>query len=159
MNQLPLNDVIEACKEQYVWTRHFTLCPDTWKNYSSTHVWHGEKLDTTRANSIPDESGIYTLILQPSIADHPACSYLMYVGQAESLRKRFRKYLTSEKKANGRPKLFMFLNLYDGFICFYYTIVKVEALEDVEDALIDAYQPPLNTEVKGTLGIARRAFT
>jgi len=159
MNQPSLTDVLKAYVEQYGWTRHFTLRPDMWKKYLPTHVWNGEKLDPTKANDIPDKSGIYTLILQPSIADHPACSYLMYVGQTKSLRDRFRDYLTSEKRITGRPKIFTFLNLYDGFICFYYTLVKMDALDNVENALMDAYQPPLNTEFKGTLGNARSAFT
>jgi excinuclease UvrABC nuclease subunit len=159
MNQPSLTDVLKACEEQKVWTCHFTLCPNTWKRYLSIHEWHNEKLDRTKANNIPDEAGIYTLILQPGIANHPACSYLMYVGQTKSLRKRFRKYLTSEKRITGRPKIFAFLNWYDGFICFYYTLVKMETLDTVEDALMDAYQPPLNTEFKGTLSKARSAFT
>ena len=130
------------------------LCPDTWKTYSPTHAWQGEKLDSSRINQIPDAPGVYTLILQPGIAEHPACSYLMYVGKAKSLRRRFRDYLTSEKLVTGRPRIFIFLNLYEGFI-FYYTPVKMEALKPVEDSLTDAYQPPLNTEVKGTFGTAK----
>jgi excinuclease UvrABC nuclease subunit len=159
MNQSSLNDILKEYLIQYGWSRHFMLYPDTWNKYSLTHVWKGEKLDITKAKDIPDESGIYTLILQPGIANHPACSYLMYVGQTNSLRRRFREYLTSEKKESGRPRLFVFLNLYDGFICFYYTPVKMEALNDVEDNLTVAYQPPLNKELKGTTGISRNAFT
>ncbi len=136
------------------------LCPDTWKKYTLTHEWHGQKLDFSKKDQIPNEPGVYTLVLQPGIANHPACSYLMYVGKEEkSLRSRFHEYLTSEKRVTGRPKVFVFLNLYDGFICFYYIKAKKEEAVQLEDELTDAYQPPLNTKIKGSMGQARRAFT
>ncbi len=158
MSTKPLADILTDYLAQFGWARHFMLCPNTWRGYTTTHRWQGEKLESAKVGQIPDAPGIYTLILKPGIADHPACSYLMYVGKTNSLRNRFRDYLTSEKLATGRPRIFIFLNLYDGFICFYYTPVNMNALDIVEDALTDAYQPPLNTEVKGTIGVARRAW-
>lgn len=159
MSQNTLSDILNGYLEQYGWRREFSLCPEKWRGYTTLHTWQGEKLDTTKTGQIPDTSGIYTLILKPGIADHPACSYLMYVGKTKSLRVRFRKYLTSEKRATGRPKIFVFLNLYDNYIYFYYIPISVENLDTLEDALISAYLPPLNSEVKGTIGKSVRAWT
>ena len=159
MSKPELADVLSDYLKLHGWSRRFLLCPDTWKNYSPTHEWHGEKLDISKKDQIPNEPGIYTLILKPGIASHPACSYLMYVGKEESsLRTRFYDYLTSEKRVTGRPRIYVFLNLYEGFICFYYTPIKKKELVQVEDSLTNAYQPPLNTKVKGSMGQARRAF-
>jgi hypothetical protein len=155
----PLNDIIKTFLEEEGWRRHFILCPDYWRTYTQSHDWQGEKLEASKVDQIPDDTGIYTLILQPGIAGHKSCSYLMYVGQAISLRKRFRDYLGKEKRETGRPKIFVFLNLYTEFICFYYTLVNIEILDAVEDGLVSAYQPPLNDQIPGTVGVARRAFT
>ncbi|MDR2719244.1 MAG: GIY-YIG nuclease family protein [Nitrososphaerota archaeon] len=158
MSQPPITDIIDDYKNSACWRKEFFLCPTAWSQYHFSHQWQGNKLEENSIDQIPDSPGIYTLILQPNIAGHPSCSYLVYVGQTVSLRNRFKDYLRKEKRAKGRPKLFMFLNMYDGFVCFYYTLISQDQLNTVEKGLLVAYQPPLNTAIPGKLGKIRRAW-
>jgi len=63
---------------------------------------------------------IYTLLIQPGIANHPACSYVMYVGPAVDLSKRFGDYLTKERLESGRPNIVEPLHVYENhvWLCF-----------------------------------------
>src|SRR2546426_704434 len=79
--------------------------------------------------NIPASPGVYSLLLRPGIADHPACSYLMYVGKTRSLRRRFREYLTREKQETGRPKIFRLLMKYPDHVWFCFTNASNDAID------------------------------
>lgn len=62
------------------------LSPEHWKKFSSPSklIWGGTKFKPSNAKNVPDgKSGVYSFVVQPNIAEHPACAYLMYVGKAE----------------------------------------------------------------------------
>ena len=158
MSSESLNDLASEIDEIKKHRQGFILWPRQWREYTQSHGWQNEKLERTKVNQIPDSPGIYTLILQPGIAGHPSCSYLMYVGQAVSLQRRFREYLGKERLETGRPKIYYFLNKYNGYICFCYTIVASNLLDNVEDRLMSAYIPPLNEQYSGEIGRALGAF-
>ena len=151
MSDTSVDIVIEGAKEAGVYSRTFTLWPRQWATYSGSHKWQLTRLVHAERDNIPDSSGVYTLIVIPEIADHPACSYIMYVGQAVSLRRRFREYLTKERKPDGRPKIFVFLNMYPCNVWFCSTLVQRSSLDSVETGLRDAYLPPLNDVFAGKL--------
>jgi len=140
-----LNDKAGHRHEFYLW-------PLKWRAYPTTKIydWTAVKLTRAEHGNIPDVPGIYTLLVQPGIAGHPATSFLMYVGRAKSLRQRFGNYLGPEKKATGRPKIFELLNRYPDNVCFCYTKVSSKDnyneadLYEVELALWEAYIPPQN---------------
>lgn len=135
-----------------------SLWPKCWKAYPAPVplAWTVEELSTGKKGSIPERPGIYTLLVQPAIASHPAASFLMYVGQAVNLRKRFETYLTSEKRI--RPKLVRLLHTCEGYIHFCYTEISSKSLDTVEDALLEALNPSANSKLPGTVARARRAF-
>ncbi len=122
----------------------FVLWPHKWQAFRDICVltWQTYQLIERERPSIPDEAGIYTLLIQPGIANHPACSYVMYVGKATSLRRRFGEYLNKERRETGRPKLFWLLNTYLDHTFFCCAPVSETNLRAVEDALIAAYIPP-----------------
>ena len=136
----------------------FVLWPRKWKKYVRSHGWRLERLEVSKRAMVPDAPGIYTLILQPGIAGHCSCSYLMYVGQAMSLRTRFGDYLGRERRESGRPKLFHFLNKYDGYVWFCYTKVAAKALNNIENGLLRAYIPPLNDQLPSEVSRVVSAF-
>jgi hypothetical protein len=154
-----LVDVLEDVDEAKAHTQWFVLWPRQWRRYARSHGWRLEKLEESKKGKIPDGSGIYTLILQPGIAGHDSCSYLMYVGQALSLRRRFSEYLGKERRESGRPKISYFLNRYDGYVWFCYTTVGTRSLDKVEHGLLCAYIPPLNDQFTGRIGKVVRAFS
>ncbi len=149
-----LTDIDEAMAHEL----SFVLWPRQWKKYIRSHGWRLEKLEGSKKAAVPDAPGIYTLVLQPGIAGHCSCSYLMYVGQASSLRTRFGDYLAKEKRVSGRPKLFHFLNKYDGYVWFCYTKVAPKSLTNVENGLLSAYIPPLNERLPSIVSRVVRAF-
>ena len=151
-------DIIQAQNEMLAHQYVFTLWPLRWTTYSEMHEWHLFRLADSEIGNIPDAPGIYTLLALPGIANHPLCSYLMYVGQTISLRRRFREYLGKERKESGRPRLFRFLNIYSDQVWFCFTPVDAAFLDNVENGLKNAYIPPLNDEYSGELSKVVGAF-
>lgn len=107
---------------------------------------------------MPATSGIYTLLVHPQVARHDKCSYLMYVGQADSLKKRFGEYLNAERLASGRPKIFRLLNVYEGYIWFGFATIPVTKLTAIENALMTAHLPPCNDRLPAKLAKSVKAF-
>lgn len=146
----------------------FTLMPEAWQNFRSKEndfpcSWKMIKLDELNKNNpeLTTESGIYTLLVQPAIASHPACSYLMYVGQTHNLQQRFLNYLRREKRIRKRPKVLRLLNIYFEQIWFCFTKISANQLDDYEKALMNAYIPPINdknqlpAEIRSIIGAFR----
>ena len=144
------------------WEHRFFLVPEKWSALTlpTAPKWSVVQLHAkTSRTSIPQGSGVYTILIQPGIADHPSTSYLMYVGQAVNLRKRFGTYLTTEKGSQGRPKIHRLLHKYAEHIWFCYTPVAKIKLDIVEDALIVAYLPPLNDKFPASVSRIVGAFS
>ena len=158
MSDTSFDIVIQSQDEAWKHSYMFTLWPRQWGTYSKCHKWQSVRLDGSEGGNIPDSPGIYTLVAVPHIANHPFCSYLMYVGQSKSLRRRFREYLSQERKETGRPKIFRFLHLYQDHVWFCYTLVQSTSLDSVESGLRDAYIPPLNNQFSGELSKVVGAF-
>lgn len=160
MPSVNVHDVIEQRDALIARQYKFILSTDQWAAYVDDTIkdWRLERLQKSRKTKIPVSSGIYTLLIQPDIARHPACSYLMYVGQAVNLRKRFGEYLNKERKASGRPKVFTFLNIYTDYVWFAFARVSEASLTTAEDALVEAHLPPCNDRVPATISKARNAF-
>jgi len=138
--------------------KRFILWPRQWQTYSLTHKWTIEPLNKSKVKKIPTSSGIYTILLQPGIAGHISCSYLMYVGKTKSLRRRFGEYLRKERERTARPRISEFLTRYDNYVLFCYTLIDEKSLITIEEGLKNAYVPPLNKQYSGELGRTIGAF-
>lgn len=151
-------DLVEQQDECLAHLVRFPLWPAKWQAFTSDVAlsWTIRKLEHDEKENIPSTAGIYSLLIQPAIASHPACSYLMYVGQAQNLQDRFYNYLTTEQRI--RPKVVRLLHKWRGYIHFCYSNVPVGQLTVVEDALLDAYIPPVNSRFPGQLASVVRAF-
>ena len=128
------------------------LSPERWNTYVSytSLVWSTVKFDKDQKHMIPnDKGGIYTFVVRPDIADHPCCSYLLYVGKTEkqNLRTRFMQYFYEENKIKGRPLVKKMISLWNNNLYFCYTPIDDRSLiHNVENSLIGAYMPPINNE-------------
>ena len=119
--------------------------------------WRAVKFRRVNATRIPGNArGVYTFVVKPGVAEHPSCSYLMYVGKAEDqvLRDRFRQYFM--EKARGeesrRPHVTDMLLKWDGFLWFYYAEISNKTeIKGVEEQLLAAYLPPSNRTFPGTI--------
>jgi len=155
---MPVFDIIQEQDEMKAHEHHFILWPRQWKKYLETHNWKIYRLDAIEKDRIPNRSGVYSLLVQPGIANHPACSYLMYVGKTASLRRRFMDYLNERKRETGRPKIFRVLNKYKDYMCFCYTTVCRNDLSGVENNLLIAYIPPNNDQYPAEIRRLTGAF-
>lgn len=127
--------------------------------------WQARRFTRRNRRQIPTDSrGVYTFVVKPGIANHPCCSYLLYVGETEgqNFRRRYGQYLR-EKRAgdrSDRPHVTDMLQRWDGFLWFCYARIDDNALiEDVENALLTAYLPPTNKDFPARVSRAlRRLF-
>jgi hypothetical protein len=153
-------DLIEK-QDQLIAHRYtFFLWPQKWSAYnlSDQFDWEIHPFQPDQVENIPSEPGVYSFVIQPGIASHPYCLYLMYIGKTNrTLRERFREYLREREDPDGRPKIVRLLNKYQGYTHFCCSAIeKKERIGDIEDALINALLPPCNdqfpAEVRRTIG-------
>lgn len=136
--------------------KRMLLSPPNWQAYvpHAALAWQPVPFSTQDVNNVPndDSRGVYSFVVQPGIAQHPNCSYLLYVGKVEdqSFRDRYRNYLTERNKGENARRVHVsrMLQKWDGFLWFYYAPVDEAALiSPIEDALLAAYLPPANRRV------------
>jgi hypothetical protein len=150
-----MDDIFFAKKpyelKDYRLTR-MVLSPDQWRSCKLPLElsWRRIKFSRANAHRIPKNArGVYTFVVRPEVANHPSCSYLLYVGKADEqgLRSRFRQYVTERNQGeeSRRPHITEMLLKWDGFLWFYYaSITKRTKIKAVEDELLAAYLPPAN---------------
>lgn len=130
----------------------FCLWPKVWQEYAANHGyafnWKERQFLASEVSNVPNEPGLYTFIIQPRVANHPSCSYLMYIGKTKrTLKQRFREYLREKQRESGRPEVVRLLNKYQDNILFCYTVVQeVFPLTEMEEALLGAFIPPCNRD-------------
>ncbi|MDE0011698.1 MAG: hypothetical protein OXU36_11150 [Candidatus Poribacteria bacterium] len=142
----------------------FFLWPRQWTNYnlSGPFNWEIHPFEQNEADEIPIEPGIYSFIIQPGIADHPHCSYLMYLGMTKRpLRERFKEYFREKRDVErGRPKILKLLHVYQDYLHFCCSaIAETEHIKDIEDELLKAFIPPCNDEYPAEISRAIKAFS
>ncbi len=153
---VPLLDFAAAAEAESDILRYqvnrFILYPVHWQNYRSlcSLDWRRVKFDSSHARSVPnDRRGVYTFVADAGIANHPACSYLLYVGKAEkqALRKRYVKYLRAPREWKTRVHITRMVEYWAGHLWFYYAEIDDWSLIDqVERDLITAFLPPMNRD-------------
>ena len=156
-------DLIQAQDQFSAHQCPFSLWPQKWKAYNlpDPFNWEIYPFQRNQIGNIPSTPGIYSFVIQPGIASHPYCSYLMYIGKTErTLRQRFREYLREQHNPKGRPKIFRLLNRYQGYLHFCCSAISATGrIGDIEDALITALIPPCNDQFHATISpIVRGAF-
>lgn len=137
-------------KDYRLW--RMVLSPTQWQSCKVPVklAWRAVKFHRGNTNRVPNDArGVYTFVVKPGIADHPSCSYLMYVGKAQKqmLRDRFCQYFVEKAKGekSRRPHVTEMLWKWEGFLWFYYAeISNTTKIKGVEDELLAAYLPPSN---------------
>ena len=144
--------------------QNLILFPDAWAAFRPPLAlrWEQVPFSASRARDVPDDAaGVYSFVVQPGIANHPACSYLLYVGKTErNFRVRFREYLSVLRAGieSRRPHVAGMLTKWSGHLWFCYApIPDKKKIKATEDALLAAYLPPTNVEMPGKLS-QRMAF-
>ena len=138
--------------------QNMILFPRAWGGFTSPVAlqWKKVPFSQSRARDVPNnQKGVYSFVVQPGIADHPACSYLLYVGKTgRNFRVRYQEYLLNLKEGmkSRRPHISGMLTKWDGFLWFCYAPIQDSSkIVATEDALLSAYLPPTNVEMPGKL--------
>lgn len=126
-------------------------------------TWTAKRVSKTTAAMIPkDKKGVYTFVVQPGIADHPFCSYLVYVGKAggkEGFRGRYKKYLAERNQIDSlRPYVNRMMRTWFDSLWFCYAEIPDPHIVKTEDELLKAFLPPVNVEFPAEVSGAMRAF-
>ena len=132
--------------------------PSKWSSFATitnslTTAWREVRFNSAGKRSIPTASGIYAFCVRPKVGSHSDHVYLMYVGKADNLRRRYGDYLRERRNGSDRVEVVFFLNTYKRDLWFTYHRVPQAQLKDIEDAMISSIWPPANTAGKayGTL--------
>lgn len=129
--------------------KRFILYPKHWINYPNqvSLTWDRVKFTESNKRIVPnDKFGIYSFVADSEIANHPACSYLFYIGKTDgNFRTRYTSYLNEEKKQKPRDHIIRMKKRWPNHLWFYYAAVSDKAIvKQLEDELITAFLPPMN---------------
>ena len=145
-------DLIHEVKSAGAYQCEFLLWRHQWDNYPNLIPleWKCVKFERENRTQIPNSKGIYAFFVEPQIANFPSHGYLMYIGESgqdsnRNLRKRFGDYF-SEKKGANRVTIEYMLNLWEGYLYFYYAEVDLNQmdLKELEKILLDTFTPPFS---------------
>jgi len=148
-------------KEAKAHQHAFMLWASQWDKFpvSIALNWDDFGLAGTEAHRIPEQRGVYAFLVQPALANGLNVSYLMYIGRTENLKRRFREYVRMGPY-DRHPKLAIHLNTYRYYTRFCCaTVPDGHNLPELEDALLEAFIPPLNTQFPSKISGIMRAFT
>jgi hypothetical protein len=132
----------------------FKLYPQLWRTPELASYYEGRKWEVVPFSDppppLPTESAIYMFVVGPycgGLQDH---SYIFYVGKTTNLKQRYPKYLMEKagEGPNPREHVVMFLNEFDGYLHFHYTLVPKEELTKAEALLKDNLTPVANTQLE-----------
>ena len=160
---MSVNDLIEEQNQLKAHEQPFFLWPRQWEEYNlpDSFNWEIHPFQPDEVEKIPSEPGIYSFVIQPGIASHPYCAYLIYIGKTKrTLQERFKEYFREERNAErSRPKVLRLLNQYKGYLHFCcVTIAETERITDIEDALLSAFLPPCNDKFPSSIRRVIGAF-
>ncbi|MDO9131881.1 MAG: hypothetical protein Q7U67_02530 [Hydrogenophaga sp.] len=118
--------------------------------------------DLTTRRGLPNNSGVYVFVAEPSLFSLPQTSTMLYVGKAKMIKSRIRAYIRELKirfAKTDRPHIWRMTNTWNGHLRYYYTITAdVTAAEALEDEMLVALNPYFNKELPAVLSQRVRAF-
>jgi len=153
------NPILADIKAKREGLYEFKLYPQLWSCPKLAAYYKGRKWQVVPFTSpppvLPASSGIYMFVVGPYCGDLKDHSYIVYVGKATNLRKRYSEYLQEKagKCANPRERVVLVLNEFEDYLYFHYTSVPKNELTEAEALLKDNLTPFCNTqlELKGRL--------
>lgn len=130
---------------------NFIISPAGWHlaDIAPRAQWRSVKFEKTKKDQVPDEPGLYAFVVKIPYEGLPPHGWILYVGQSghgtstNTLKERFGEYF-HDKEHSRRPKVYYFLNAWDGHIEFHFASLpgrKAELLE-LETKLLGAFRPP-----------------
>lgn len=158
-------DLIRDIEEAKADRTPFSISPRNWGKFPRLKFkfsWSTVPFTATSVNAIPATvHGVYTFVIDPRVCSHPRNCFVAYVGKAErmTIRARFESYLRDREKLK-RPQITYLLTKYKKHLDFcFIEVPQPHSIENVEDSLIAALDPPFNHEQPVEVSLVRRGLT
>lgn len=139
----------------------FCLDLDIWNfhvmdNRGWINDWQEVKFFKENQKDIPGKQGIYMFIARLDVENitNTNHSYILYVGQAKDLRKRFGNYFDYKQTTHPSDQLKRkMILIWENFLFFNFitTDYSKKELTDFEYQLIDTIVPPMNNQFRAKL--------
>jgi hypothetical protein len=161
MASISAQEFVDIISDAAVHWHQILLYPPFWKAYQKTIdlVWQDFPFAASSKPKVPQKPGVYAFLLQPGVASLNS-SVVMYIGKTDRpLRTRFAEYLREAESAAARPELRRMLHFYRGHLVF--SCVPLDAPikpSDVEDGLLSALTPPVNSSLPARVSRIVNAF-
>ena len=105
---------LEKALELERYSQKFVMSPVQWAaiNLPVELDWTRAPFNEDSIDLIPiDKIGVYSFVIEPNIANHPSCAYLMYIGQTtdQNFRVRYQQYLGHQREERSNRLLVQFM--------------------------------------------------
>ena len=119
--------------------------PARWREFSRDFAldWRAVAFRPRGSGPVPIGPGLYSFVVACKFPGLPAVMYPLYAGETESLKKRYREYVTELGNDGGRIHVRKFLKVFEGEVDFAYAELQADkdGLRAVERRLNDALMP------------------
>ena len=134
-----------------------------WKAVTnSAHTWTVIDFPPASTMSVPTTPGVYAFVVEPPLFDFPQAGGMLYIGKATQIRNRLGSYIRTinVSYASAERKLcWRMVNLWHGYLKYYFTpTVDAAAAKELEERMLEAFSPPVNTALPAKLSAKKRAF-
>jgi len=154
------NEEILNTHENY-W-RKFCLDPRVWEGGTAfkqnlSFEWHEIEFKKENKIRVPDKQGIYMFVAKPEKEHlvHMYHSYIMYIGQANNLKKRFDSYFHYKNNTEPHNQLKRIMTvIWEKYLSFCYFVtnnLEEKKLDMLEYDLIDTIIPPINNQFRAKI--------
>jgi hypothetical protein len=155
--EIEWDDVVGLLKHYNI--KKFILCPEHWIGYKNSRLkWKKVKFNSRGVKKLPDDKqGLYSFLVQPNVAGHPAISYLLYIGETtkQTLKGRCSDYLPEAKSKKARVPIRSMIRKWPDHLWLYFAVVDdVSQIKKLEEDLLKAYMPPFNQKFTAEVGKA-----
>ncbi len=141
-------------KELHSYLRKFILAPPYWEGLATkpynTYKWQKIHFSEKNRRVLNDVEGLYFFVLSPSIANAIFINYLLYIGETDSISRRFGEYLDKiGDPKSSQYQMFTLIDDYPSHLEFYYVEIpglQTRARKSQEDELLTAFMPPVNNK-------------
>ena len=143
---------LTICADYVIWELQTVLLGNPF-----VPVWTERKFEKTSQSSIPDAMGVYMFVIKstPETLTNNQHRYILYVGQAVNLRKRFGEYFhyAHSNKPSDQLKRVMTLIWKDRLNFHYFETPNftIPELTSIEFDLIDRIVPPMNNRFRADI--------
>ena len=151
------HDIIPSANIARNYLQKFILWPRQWRSLSLPIrlTWKCIKYTKGNMRKLPKQKGVYAFTVKPKIGNLNNVCYLMYIGKAkdQTLRTRCRQYFYEQHKPKPRIRIMRMLSNWSNNLYLYYAAITSTTIsvDSIEDKLISAFIPPINSEFPGTL--------